>query len=42
MIDAMRRASGQPIPYGFGPRRPGDIAVCHAATEKAEKVLRMM
>lgn len=38
MVEAMRRASGQPIPYEFGPRRPGDIAVCYAATEKAEKV----
>jgi UDP-glucose 4-epimerase len=39
MVEAMRRASGQPIPYEIGPRREGDIAVCYAATEKAEQEL---
>ena len=38
MIEAMRRATGHPIPYEFAPRRAGDIATCYAATEKAEKV----
>jgi UDP-glucose 4-epimerase len=38
MVNAMRKASGQPILYEFGPRRPGDIAVCYAATQKAEEV----
>ena len=39
MVEAMRKASGQPIPYQVGPRREGDIAVCYADTEKAERVL---
>jgi len=39
MIDAMKKASGRPLPYEFGPRREGDIAVCYASTEKAAKEL---
>lgn len=30
MIEAMKRASGRPLPYEFGPRREGDIAECYA------------
>ncbi len=30
MIEAMKKASGRPLPYEFGPRRSGDIAVCYA------------
>jgi UDP-glucose 4-epimerase len=30
MIEAMKRASGRPLPYEFGPRREGDIAECFA------------
>ena len=29
----------QPLPYEFGPRREGDIAVCYAATTKAQAEL---
>jgi UDP-glucose 4-epimerase len=39
MVAAMKKASGKSLPYEFGSRRPGDIAVCYAATDKAEKEL---
>jgi len=39
MVEAMKKASGRPLPYEFGPRRPGDIAVCYAATAKAAEEL---
>lgn len=40
MIDAMKRASGKPIPYEVGPRREGDIAVCYADPALAQKELK--
>lgn len=39
VIAAFRKATGKEIPYVIGPRRPGDIATCYAATDKAEKEL---
>jgi len=39
MVRAFERACGKPIPYTINPRRPGDIAVCYAATERAEREL---
>lgn len=39
MIEAMKAASGKPLPYEFGPRRDGDIAVCYASCEKAKNEL---
>jgi UDP-glucose 4-epimerase len=39
MVDAFARASGRPIPYDILPRRPGDIAVCYAATTLADTEL---
>jgi UDP-glucose 4-epimerase len=30
LIEGMKKASGRPLPYEFGPRRPGDIAECYA------------
>jgi UDP-glucose 4-epimerase len=39
MVEAMRAASGRPIPYEFAPRRSGDIAVCYADTTKAAREL---
>lgn len=39
MVEAMKRASGRPLPYEFGPRRPGDIAACYADPTLAEKEL---
>lgn len=38
-VAAFEKACGHPIAHKFGPRRPGDIAVCYASTEKAEKEL---
>ena len=38
-VAAFEKACGHPINHVFGPRRPGDIAVCYASTEKAEKEL---
>ena len=39
MVNAFEAANGVKIPYAITPRRPGDIAVCYASTEKAEKLL---
>ena len=39
LITAFEEASGIKVPWRFGPRRPGDIAVCYADTAKAEEVL---
>lgn len=39
MVEAMKVASGRPLPYEFAPRRAGDIAVCYADTKKASAVL---
>ena len=38
-VAAFEKACGHPINHVFGARRPGDIAVCYASTEKAEKGL---
>ena len=39
LVAAFERANGLKIPYRITPRRAGDIAVCYAQTEKAEKEL---
>ncbi len=39
MVKAFEAANGIPIPYRIAERRPGDIASCYAATDKAEKLL---
>ena len=39
MLHAYERACGRTLPYVVDPRRPGDIAVCYADTEKAEREL---
>ena len=39
MIKAFEAANGIPIPYRIAERRPGDIASCYAATDKAETLL---
>lgn len=39
MVAAMKEASGKPLPYEFGPRRQGDIAVCYADPTKAREQL---
>ena len=38
-VKAFEKACGHEIKHVFGPRRPGDIAVCYASTKKAEEVL---
>ena len=38
-IAAFEKACGHEIKHVFGPRRPGDIAVSYAKTDKAESVL---
>lgn len=38
-VAAFEKACGHEIKHVFGPRRPGDIAVCYASTDKAEKLL---
>jgi len=39
MVTAMKTASGRPLPYEFGPRREGDIAVCYADPSTAKEKL---
>lgn len=39
VIAAFVRASGQPVPYRVGPRRPGDVAACFADPLHAKKLL---
>ena len=36
MVKAMEKAAGKPIPYEIAPRRPGDVAVVYADTQKAK------
>jgi UDP-glucose 4-epimerase len=35
MVTAFEKAADKPVPYEVKPRRPGDIAACYAAPEKA-------
>ncbi|MDR3158777.1 MAG: UDP-glucose 4-epimerase GalE [Zoogloeaceae bacterium] len=37
MQKAFAAASGQPVPYRITARRPGDVAVCYANPDKAER-----
>lgn len=39
MVDAFARASGRPLSYAIGPRRPGDIASCYADASRAAELL---
>jgi UDP-glucose 4-epimerase len=39
MVRAFEAASGRPVPFVIAPRRPGDIANCHARVDKARTVL---
>lgn len=38
-VAAFEKACGHAIPNVIGPRRAGDLAVCYASTDKAEKLL---
>lgn len=40
MIEAMKKASGRPLPYEVGPPRNGDIAICYADTKRAASELK--
>ena len=39
MVRAFEKVNGVKIPYVIDPRRPGDIAVCYSAPDKALKLL---
>ncbi len=39
VLHAFEKACGHSIPYEIQERRPGDAAICYAATEKAEREL---
>jgi UDP-glucose 4-epimerase len=39
MVRAFERASGRPVPYRIGPRRPGDIAACYADPKLALEMM---
>jgi len=39
LVSAFEEATGVSIPKKTAPRRPGDLAVCYAATEKAKREL---
>ena len=39
IVHAFEKANGVKIPYVIAPRRPGDLATCYAATEKAKTLL---
>jgi UDP-glucose 4-epimerase len=39
VVRAYEAASGRPIPYDIGPRRPGDIAACYADPTLAQQLL---
>ena len=39
MVKAFERATGKQVPYKIAPRRAGDIAMCYAKPDKAEKEL---
>ena len=40
MIHAFEKACGKTLPYKVCERRPGDIATCYAAPDKAKKELK--
>ena len=39
LIHTFEKASGQKVNYKIGPRRPGDLPIVYASTQKAEKEL---
>ena len=39
LVNAFEKVNGVAVPHKIAPRRPGDLAECYAATEKAEKLL---
>lgn len=39
MVKSFEEASGKDVPYLMSPRRPGDVAICYANTDKAQRLL---
>ena len=39
VVAAFEKASGHPVPYRVGPRRPGDVAACFADPDHAKNLL---
>lgn len=39
LVETFERVNGVPVPHRIAPRRAGDLAVCYAGTDKAEKLL---
>ena len=39
LLAGMSAAAGRQLPYVVGPRRPGDLSICYASTEKAGRQL---
>ena len=39
LVRAYEQASGRPVPYVLGPRRPGDAAACYADPRRATELL---
>jgi UDP-glucose 4-epimerase len=39
VVETARKVTGHPIPYEFGPRRPGDPAILIASSEKIRNEL---
>ena len=39
VVRAFEKASGQPVPYRFAPRRAGDVAQCYADASLAQRLL---
>lgn len=39
VVRAYEAASGRPVPYRVGPRRPGDVATCYAKADRAAQEL---
>ena len=39
LVQTFERVNGVPVPHRIAPRRAGDLAVCYAGTDKAERLL---
>lgn len=38
-LETFQRVNGVAVPHRIGPRRPGDLPTCYAATDKAARLL---
>lgn len=39
MVETFKQVNQVDVPYGFGPRRAGDVATCYAQADKAKRLL---